>query len=168
MATSGNAKTLFRLPLEKLCGQIAAVAQVVLEKPEGEGHKSVLRVLAGRDEEIQRRVDRLIGLDEYSDDSSTSSNKIESDDEAELRGRLSHAIQRNIDAFQTATGYRWRFYVQAALLVFSGIMLWYLAFQFDVDTALMEWPMLAMGIIFARFVATTARDLLSTLERIRR
>ena len=158
LATDGDSDALYTLPVDQMCGQISAALQVVLEYPARD--RNVVAIVAsqsapadlaalftGAGDEAQARLDF-----------------------ASARTRVMHQFQRAIDAFQIATGYRWKLMLQVLSLVLGG-GLTFVAMQmrFHVGTSYVgAWGAVVVGALLAGFLAPVARDITAALQGLRK
>ncbi|MCX6829894.1 MAG: hypothetical protein NT002_11530 [candidate division Zixibacteria bacterium] len=159
LSTSGNAKSLFKLPLEQLCGQIATAAQVALSYPDK--NEELLFAFVGSDEQSKASVEKYIELKK-----SPLSTEGNQDALIESRNRVGHAIQRNIDSLQVSVGYRWRFYLKLAAIVLSALLMSRFSIFKSEDVGF--YIIYFATAIFAGYAASIARDIVAAVERVRR
>jgi hypothetical protein len=168
LATDGDSKALYDLPIEQLCGQLNAAAQVVLDQPRE--HPDLMRSIASVADpadiarvmfppreangprppepgDAQRRYDSFI----------------------DARNRVTHQIQRAIDALQVSAGFRWKFYLQLASIVLSGIIAAIGVWTFGNIPGFWQRLLttLAVGVL-GGFLAPVARDLVAALQQLRK
>lgn len=167
LATGGDSEALYDLPIEQLCAQMNAAALIVLDYPWR--HVGLLHVLA--EGAIPQDVQALVGARELAEKPrsiQTEEDKRLLTDVADPRNRVAHQIQRNIDALQIAAGYRWKFGLQlASIVVSAGIVVTGLRL-FGAETPLDKWPFYILAAILSGFVAPVARDLVATLQQLRK
>lgn len=181
LAASGDAHALYSLPIEQLCGQINASTQVLLDYPKL--HWSLLKALAGKAHGEDLDAIRTTDQDKLKEFSRTTpdeqkqlrspaeyaANRKQLADYVEVRNRISHQIQRSVDALQISVSLRWKFWLQFASILISAF-LGFIALVIvghPLDTLSAATFILLSG-IFSGLIASSARDLLAALERIRK
>jgi hypothetical protein len=167
LAASGDRLSFYDLPLEQLCGQMNAAAPLVLDFPAR--YEGLFRALAHEADPAD--VDLLLrppvfprgAREALPQDQYDALNRF-----ADARNRVTHHVQRSIDALQIAAGGMWRRRMQMLSFVVSfGITflgLWGFhggAFEHDLGPALLT-------AIVGGFVAPVARDLVASVQRLRR
>jgi hypothetical protein len=164
----------FDLPIEQLCGQIAAGADRLLDHPSKTltaDASEVLSVLAGSDNDVHDYIKRAssvatppvsqpvpagaapIGVEPPPDD------KADKREQLRLRAILSQRIQGNVDRLQIDTTFWWKRVLRGiafAMSVAVGLAL-----------GLTAVPALACGFV-GGFVAMLSRDLVAIVEKARR
>jgi len=159
------------LPSEQLCAQIGATLEVLLS--DAKHHDQLLYALAG--------PHGFYDVDEYMRRSATFSPRNPSsvsdvalsDSDVELidsRNRLSHRLQRSLDAFQVHVASAWAFHLRSLALAIACILAAVGAFLFG---AWATDPIGALAVVLLAGViggvlSSTARDLVAVLERLRR
>jgi len=166
LATAGDAKALYDLPVEQFAGQINAAVQSVLDYPERYG--DVMRILAQRadPEDIEGLCK---GRPVEQDQEGEKEYQAAIDGYLQKRNRVAQHIQRSLDAVQIAMGGRWRAILQwlsvmlstviimAALTVYGGREFWTGAhFAYALIVA-----------VLGGFIAPVARDLVAAMESLR-
>jgi hypothetical protein len=169
LANATNQTTFFNLPIEQVCGQISAVAELLLseisESRKSEaifesGTQHLLTNLAGPNGAAYAlQFFQLGGTDQSKDESLM-------DYKSDLRNRVAYQIQRNIDQIQIVTKTSW----QRTLRL--------LAVAISIAIALTAIPhrgnslqFLANGLVVgfvAGYLATVFRDMIAIVERLRR
>ena len=167
LATAGNARALYGLPINQLAGQLNAAAGVVLDSPPR--HPNLFRVMAaGAD------ADDLATLLAPPPQARTSSDASPGDKETvtrfvDARNRVAHQVQRNLDALQIAMTFRWQLYLQLLSIAVSGAIAAVSAvalFPALKDRAEGWVGVVVMGIL-GGFFSTVARDLVAALRGLR-
>lgn len=175
LTTAGDSVALYSLPIEQLCGQINAASQVILDYPVR--HWDLLRCLASQSDpndlaiinppnpatQLARKALLRKPAVTLTDD---EHNQV--DDLVAARNRLSHQIQRAVDALQISIGFRWKFWMQLASIVLSAILaaLAVIASGHRVSSAHALW-FIALAATFSGVLAPIARDLVATIEQVR-
>ena len=164
LATDGDDKALYDLPIEQLCGQINAAAQVVLDRPSD--HPDLILCLASVADPVdiarvmfppaEAKAARPLDEDEA---------RRRHDSFVDARTRVTHQVQRAIDALQITAGFRWKFGLQVISIVMSGVIaaigVWKFAHVHSVLTVLL------IGVM-GGFLAPVARDLVAALQQLRK
>jgi hypothetical protein len=194
LAGGGDPNALYSLPTEQLAGQLSAAAQVVLDNPTA--YEDLLWVLSKgcdpHDVEKLIRMPRhvLLGEEESSqpqpistllgkgpgvgagvspaDERSERRRKVS--DAIDLRTRIAHQIERNLDGVQIAISKRWRLWLQLAALVASfAIILLTLAASSTTGMSKLQLALLTLiGGLLSGFMATVARDVVAVVQGLRR
>jgi hypothetical protein len=158
LATAGDDKALFDLPVEQFTGQINAAVQAVLDQPDQ--YQVLVRLLALRANPkdlktlfVKKRPAAGAALEQY----------------MEARNRVSRQIQRTLDAVQIAMSNSWKrllhwlsvvisaAIIGAALTIYGGQEIWRgPTYGYALATALL-----------GAFIAPVARDLVSAIQNLR-
>jgi len=174
LATAGDSGSLYSLPIEQLCGQINAASQVILDYPVR--YWNLLRCLASQSnpddlaavnvdpktlshrKELLRRAATDLTNDEHD----------EVDDFVGARNRVSHQIQRAVDALQISIGFRWKFWMQLASIILSAVLaaLAVIASGHSLSSA-HAIGFIALAAIFSGILAPIVRDLVASIEQVR-
>lgn len=158
LATAGDDEALHDLPIEQLCGQAQAAAQVVLDYPER--HADLLKCLAAQ-ADPEDITALLAGLDK---DGRRSPAQVEA------RTRVQHQIQRALDGLQIAAGYSWSTRLQLVSFALSfaltatGLILYSAG---EIFSATSFFKIMLVGLA-GGFLAPVARDLIAALEKLRK
>jgi hypothetical protein len=165
LATDGDDKALYDLPIEQLCGQLNSAAQMVLDSPID--HPDLFRCLASMADTVD--VARVMfpakeakGARPLNDEEPRKRH----DNYVDARTRVTHQIQRAIDALQIRVAFRWKFTLQIASILLSGAIAGIGVWIFGKGTH----PILSsVGIaILGGFLAPVARDLVAALQQLRK
>jgi len=175
LTTAGDSAALYSLPIEQLCGQINAATQIILDYPAH--HWDLLRCLASQSNPddltitsppnpatqlarraLLRKPAVTLTDDEHNQD----------DDLVAARNRLSHQIQRAVDALQISIGFRWKFWMQLASIVLSAVLaaLAVIASGHPLSSG-HAICFIILAAIFSGILAPIARDLVATIEQVR-
>ncbi len=102
LATGGDRSAFYDLNPAQLCGQMNSAAQIAMAYPDR--HPTLLRFLAPEadDKDIKTIVESGAGQKEGSDVNAL----------LDARNRVTHHLQRSVDALQISMGFRWKFYLQ--------------------------------------------------------
>jgi hypothetical protein len=105
LATGGEKSAFYDLEPAQLCGQMNSAAQIALAYPDR--HPDLIRFLApeANPEDIQKIVESA-GTNAALTEPSAMNELLDA------RNRVTHHLQRSIDALQIAMGFRWKFYLQ--------------------------------------------------------
>ncbi|MFZ3245828.1 MAG: hypothetical protein WA185_12205, partial [Candidatus Acidiferrales bacterium] len=129
LATAGDERAFYSLPIDQLCGQINAATQVILDYPAR--HWDLLRCLASQskpadlaainppDPTIQSARKALLRKPAIQ---LTDPEHDQVDELVGARNRVSHQIQRAVDSLQISIGFRWKFWMQFFAILFSAIL----------------------------------------------
>ncbi len=162
LSVDGDENALLDLSVEQLCGQMSAAFQMVLDYPKQ--YRDLL-LIAGS----------FASTDDMNEILNTDRSRIARGDGpptpeqirwADARNRLTHQLQRAVDGFQIATGYRWTFWMKIASFVVSAILAM-LAVQTKGSGVFSHVGVIAFTAILAGFLAPIARDLAATLQKLR-
>lgn len=167
LATGGDARALYDLPVEQLAAQVNSAVQVVLDYPRRHAWTLIvlgrdaspddLRMLVGTDPgELRRRGDlareEQQRLTEFVD----------------ARNRVTHQIQRTLDGIQIVMGNRWKWLLQVSAVVLSGAFIFGALTLFNPEgTWRRHVPLSLLIAILGGFVAPFARDLVAALQSLR-
>ncbi len=164
LATDGDDKALYDLPIEQLCGQINAAAQVVLDRPAD--HPDLMLCLASVADPVdiarvmfppaEAKAARPVDDDE---------GRRRHDSFVDARTRVTHQVQRAIDALQITAGYRWKFGLQVISIGLSGVIAAIGVWRFAPGAGLSS--VLVIGVL-GGFLAPVARDLVAALQQLRK
>lgn len=159
LSTGGDRRAFYDLTIEQLCGQANAAVQAAVDYPE-KNAGLIFCLGAAADPR-----DLLLFTGPAPDEA------LRKQAQVDARARVSHAIQRALDALQIAAGFRWKLYMQAAsfLLSYLFTIIGLSLFQNTSETT--SWKHLGMFIfvgLAAGFLAPVARDLVATLQRARK
>lgn len=152
LAVDGDSSALYDLQIEQLCGQFTAAIQIVLEFPDS--HLDLLAITASK----SRAVD--IGIILQPPPNPPTSQFLDA------RTRVTHQCQRAIDAFQIATGFRWKWVLQLASVVVSAVLAW-IALSSGTSALKPNLVSITISAILAGFLAPVAKDLLAVLQKAR-
>ena len=161
LAADGDGDALYDLPIEQMCGQINAALQVVIEYPSRD--RNVVALVAS-----QASAADLAIL--FRADAGTAAPAPSMGELGEAKSRVMHQFQRAIDAFQIATSYRWKFWMQVASLVMCGVLTYAaMISDFHVGTSYLgSVGAVLVGALLAGFLAPVARDLTAAVQNLRK
>jgi hypothetical protein len=168
LATNGDARALYDLPIEQLCGQINAAATLVLDFPRR--HRDLLLCLSCRadPQDVKRCLD---AAEQTQADLQVLQREQPAafQDLVNARTRVMTQVQRSIDALQIAAGFKWKLYMQMGSFA-TSYLLTIIAVSYapnatsSIGNALAAIP---IGIV-GGFLAPVARDLVAMLSPLRR
>jgi hypothetical protein len=163
LATDDDSSALYDLPIEQLCGQLNAAAQLALDYPNL--HFDLLAVTAsGAAAEDLQALRTPPPLPAKAGDM-TPELLAAKTSYTDARNRVSHQVQRAIDALQISVGFRWKWSLQIASFVLSALI-----------AGIADWiygtpPRSLVNILItallAGFLAPVARDLMAALQKAR-
>jgi len=168
LATDGDGKALYDLQIEQLCGQLNAAAQVALDRPRD--HTDLMRCLASLADPVDVARVMFPPLEaKLPRTQLDAAGQQRHDSYVDARTRVTHQVQRAIDALQINAGFRWKFYLQLASIVLSGIfagsgVAWFLQ-KSDL------WDRISAALvvgILGGFLAPVARDLVASVQQLRK
>lgn len=172
LATAGDEKAFFELPIEQLCGQTNAALQLALDHPLN--HVALIWCLGHltQSEDLDAVLTPPTETLRMAQKDMEDKHRQVLDDYANARVRLSHQLQRAIDGFQVATGTRWKLIFQMASIGIS-LVLAVVAMYFAGTEYFSEKPVEAVltcvGIgLAAGFIGPVSRDLLSALQGLKK
>jgi hypothetical protein len=168
LATDSDAGAFYSLEIEKLCGQWNAAVQIVIDSPKeyedffscvaARASQKDFEIVLGRDfpETLPSHEEARLPLDEQK-------RRL---DQRHLfvgaRTRVTHQIQRAIDAFQIDTSFRWKWLLQLASFFIS-----FLFALMALNRSLVSQGNALVSAAIAGFLAPVARDLFATLQKLR-
>jgi hypothetical protein len=181
LATDGDHRSFYDLEADKLCGQLNAAVQLVLDYPHL--YPECLECIAARTtasdfEKLMRRdvpdplppdAEAQLSLKEQKERFDRRQSF------SDARKRVTHQIQRAIDAFQINTSFRWKWMLQIAsfLLTFSFAVI---AVRLTKTVPKTDPPapeaVVSVWVTFANaamagFLAPVARDLFAAIQKLR-
>jgi hypothetical protein len=173
VATAGNSRALYDLPIEQLGGQFNSASQLVLDFPAS--HSDLLRVLvAGADAAdlqtllSERPQARTMAA------ARTAGTPVDPQLEqapvrfVDARNRVTHQVQRNLDALQIAMTFRWKLILQVMSLVVGSACAAATAWAIAGPPNGTEWVVKVAVIgILGGFLSTVARDLTAAIQNLR-
>jgi hypothetical protein len=169
LATDGDRDALYNLPIEQLSAQMNTAIQAALDKPKG--HEPLVRCLASK--VPPEDIDQVLsppGDAMQPRASLTPDQQKKFDAYVDARNRVTHQVQRALDGFQIAVGFRWKLYLQSSSIVLSSILA-FIAVQHyaaaDLNWSKRIGAAIVVGIL-AGFLAPVARDLVASLQQLRK
>jgi hypothetical protein len=162
LATDGDESAFYNLPIEQLCGQLNASAQIAIEYPtkyiqlllplaEGADHKDIVTVVTFSGANAEVASDKTL-QSSYTDS----------------RNRMAHQMQRAIDAVQISFGASWKKWLQIGSIGLSAIICFAAVGIGETNIDLGTRLLLALvSSIIGGFLAPVARDLVAALQKLR-
>jgi hypothetical protein len=165
LATDGDRDALYDLPIEQLCGQLNSAAQMVLDRPRE--HADLMLTLASvADPADVARVMFPPKEAKAARPLNEGEGQRRHDSYIDARTRVTHQVQRAIDALQIRVGFRWKFAMQLASIalsgLFAGLGMW--MFWKGSQLFLSSFVVAVLG----GFLAPVARDLVATLQQLKK
>ena len=163
LSTDSDAKAFYGLAIEKLCGQMNAAAQSIIQYPNA--HLSALAVLASEaaPDDIATFKAGIVGP-------LSTPPTPEQAAYIAARAQITQQIQRAIDALQISVGADWQTLLQRASLVLTvGIfeVLLYQSHTLSSDFGALTWFWgLFLGIL-SGFLAPVSRDIVAAIQNLR-
>jgi hypothetical protein len=160
LATGGDDHAFYELAIEQMVAQMNAAVQITLDYPK---QYSDLLVVISEGAEL----DDVSAVISHSPTGARGKRTAPGGDYLEARARVSHRIQRNLDAIQISLGSRWRFCMQLTALVLSTTLLEGAVLSVagpNLGTALIA---LLIGIV-GGYLAPVTRDLVAALQTLRK
>lgn len=160
LSTGGDDRAFYELPIEQMVAQMNAAVQITLDYPK-RYYDLLVIVSEGADPDDVATVIT-------SSPTGTRAKKAQpSQHYLEARTRVSHRIQRNLDAIQISLGNRWQFCMQFTALVLSTLMLE--AAVLSVAGATIGTVVIALLIgMVGGYLAPVTRDLVAALQTLRK
>ena len=159
LATGGDRSAFYDLEPAQLCGQMNSAAQMAIAYPDL--HPALLRFLAPEadDADIQSIVQHARLTPEQKQTASI-------DPILDARNRVTHHLQRSIDALQIAMTFRWKFCLQIVIYAICFILAFVCLFavkrgQYTVAEAI------AVAVV-AGFLSPVISDFAATVNRWRK
>jgi hypothetical protein len=167
LSVDGDECAFYDLDIDQLCGQFNAALQVVIDYPAR--HQDLLRIVASEADPAD--VETLIEASR-SPFTRATSDASASDDAAahyaDARTRVTHQMQRAIDGFQIATGFRWKWWMQLASFAVSALLAGVAVGTASTALTLgAEVVTVVVVAILAGFLAPVSRDLMVALQSLR-
>jgi len=169
LATAGDARAFYDLPIEQLCGQMSAAATVMLDFPAR--HRDLLTCLAAEaDPEDRAALLRAAGLGRATLEGMRTGDPDGYQPLVDARSRVTHQVQRSIDALQIAAGSRWKLRLQAAAFAISSVLTAAgMSLYRPPETSLVASVLASVPLgLMAGFLAPIARDLVAIVSQARR
>lgn len=162
LSVDGDENALFNLSIEQLCGQMSAAFQVVLDYPKQ--YRDLLLIAGSFSAALD--MNEILNSDRPAIARGDGPPTMDQIRWADARNRVTHQLQRAVDGFQIATGYRWTFLMKIASFVVSGILA-ALAVQTKGGGIASHIGVILFTAVLAGFLAPIARDLAATIQKLR-
>jgi hypothetical protein len=162
LSVDGDEKALLDLSIEQLCGQMSAAFQMVLDYPKQ--YRDLLLVAGSF--ATPADMNEILNTDRSRMGSGEGTPTPEQVRWADARNRVTHQLQRAVDGFQIATGYRWTLWMKVASFVVSGILA-AIAVATKGGGILPHIGVILFTAVMAGFLAPIARDLAATIQKLR-
>jgi hypothetical protein len=164
LATGGDRKAFYDLETAQLCGQMNSAAQIAVAY--ANRHKALLNCLAP---EADPKDIETVASPPVSSPSAGEAAMVAQSTEVtaflDARNRLSHHLQRSVDAIQISMGFRWKLILQ--IVCYSVCLLASFAAVFVGEPNGRYNVIEALTIaIVAGFVAPSVSDLLGAINRV--
>jgi hypothetical protein len=170
LATAGDDAAFYELPIEQLCGQANAAAQLVLEYPRR--YEPLLRVLAARADPndvatVLREPPEPWKFEKLA--TTTEQPERRTQGEIDARTRIISLVQRSLDALQISASHQWKFRLQilAFLLSYTLTVVGIVAYAPANGGGFGGRDLLQIILVglASGFLAPIARDLVATIQR---
>ena len=162
LSVDGDEKALLDLSIEQLCGQMSAAFQMVLDYPKQ--YRDLLLVAGSF--ATPADMNEILNTDRSRMGRGEGTPTPEQVRWADARNRVTHQLQRAVDGFQIATGYRWTFWMKVASFVVSGILA-AIAVATKGGGIFPHIGVILFTAVMAGFLAPIARDLAATIQKLR-
>jgi hypothetical protein len=163
LATDDDSSAFYDLPIEQLCGQLNAAAQLALDYPDL--HFDLLAVTAsGAAVDDVKALLTPPQLPAKAEDM-TPQLQAAKTSYTDARNRVSHQVQRAIDALQISVGFRWKWYLQIAAFVLSALIAGFADWIYGAPPR--SLVNILITTLLAGFLAPVARDLMAALQKAR-
>jgi len=167
-AAAGDENAFYDLPIEQLCGQMNAAVQLAIDH--AERYPSLVACLGGlvdpRDVAlVLAPPPRVRGARESLGDDERAA----VDAFVDARSHYHHQVERGIDRIQIAVGFRWKWWLQLASIVLSGIIGLAGYLKYGGTPRYFGHGLLVLLVtgVFGGFIAAVARDLIAGLQSLR-
>lgn len=160
LATGGDERAFYELAIEQMVAQMNAAVQITLDYP-----KRFYDLLAVMSEGSE--LDDVATIVTKSPTGTRAKKASPSGDYLEARARVSHRIQRNLDAIQISLGSRWQFCMQLTALALSTLLLEVAVLSVAGATAGTFLIALLIGVV-GGYLAPVTRDLVAALQTLRK
>jgi len=159
LATGGDRTAFYDLEPAQLCGQINSAAQMALAYPDR--HPALLRFLAPEADETD--IQTIVQQTRLTHEQKQTENI---DPLLDARNRVTHHLQRSIDALQIAMTFRWKFYVQIVIYAICFILA--VVCLFAVKRGLYTVAEAIAVAVVAGFLSHVISDFAATINRWRK
>lgn len=160
LATGGDERAFYELAIEQMVAQMNAAVQITLDYPKQ--YYDLLVVMSeGAEPDDVATVVTGSPTGTHAKKAPPSKNYLEA------RARVSHRIQRNLDAIQISLGNRWQFCMQLTALALSTLMLEAAVLSVAGATTGTFLIALLIGVV-GGYLAPVTRDLVAALQTLRK
>ena len=157
-------RSLYTLPLEKMMGQIQESAEIILDNPHLYRAAFFLLTSTANQGDVKNWY-------QYRSPNNMPDDKVSPQEMARVGNRIQQSVQRQLDTFQLKTDYLWSRRNQLGSFIIGAIVLFYaiyynrsLSDAFDYRGELPEILVLSL---FGGFVAPVAKDLVTSLRKVK-
>jgi hypothetical protein len=170
LATDNDANAFFDLSIEQLCGQFNSAIQIALDYPSL--HRDLLisaaSLASAEDLNTVFSPPDAAKIPINPNDPSLDLIQLQQRQAfVDARNRVTHQVQRAIDAIQIAAGFRWKFYLQCASFLLSAAIAGLgIALFFKEEIGAKFITAIVTGVL-GGFLAPVARDLVAALQQLR-
>lgn len=166
LATGGDRNAFYDLETAQLCGQMNSAAQIALAYPDR--HPDLLRFLAPEAEESD--IDRILQTRSFPAQADMPMSPQAQTDMNELldaRNRVTHHIQRTIDALQISMSFRWKLYLQLTVYTIC-LLLALITILTTKGPSRFSWLEILVMAVVAGYISPVISDLAGVIERLRK
>ena len=156
LACAGRPRAFYSLAVEQLAGQASTAAQFVVDYPAG--HEDLLRILATGTSIFDLDILFRAAREPYAIGSDEMQKLVDS------RTRISHLVQRNLDAFQISIASRWKLYLQIVAIVLSVVLMCFLVWVFPLNRGALEYIQAAVIGVLGGFMSSAVWDLFGLIR----
>ena len=169
LATGGDRQAFYNLEPAQLCGLMNSAAQIALAYPQR--HQELLRFLApeANGEDVQRLAETR-SMPAQQNMASSPDLQTDLNELLDARNRVTHNLQRTIDALQISMSFRWKLYLQLivyAVSLITALVLIELIKRPGRYVVLDILEIVAVAVV-AGFLSPVISDLAGAIERLRR
>jgi hypothetical protein len=166
LATGGDRNAFYDLETAQLCGQMNSAAQIALAYPDR--HPDLLRFLAPEAEDADLdRVSQTASFPARADTVSTPQSQADMNELLDARNRVTHNLQRTIDALQISMSFRWKLYLQ--LTVYTVCLILSLVTILTTKGATrFSWLEIPVMAVVAGYLSPVISDFAGVIERLRK
>lgn len=162
LATAGDGDALFDLEIERVAGLIAAAGGIVVDYPQKYPALFSRLAVGARQADVEKlledKADGRAKLERLRKDDAAAFDEL-----LDAKTRVTHQIQRNVDAFMISTAFRWKTMLQRLSFAISFVLA---SFAIVINGS--DWrAALVMGPL-AGYFAPIARDVIHVLNQARR
>jgi hypothetical protein len=159
LATGGDRSAFYDLEPAQLCGQINSAAQMAVAYPDR--HPALIRFLAPEADEADIRT-----IVEHAGMSQEEKQTENIDPVLDARNRVTHHLQRSIDALQIAMSFRWKFCLQ--IVIYAVCLILAFVCLFAVKRGPYTVAEVIAAAVVAGFLSPVISDFAATVNRWRK